>query len=83
MKKLGYIVAALGALAVAAPSLASAETMVIKKHRPSAETIVIKKHHHGLYGARAEMREHRDFGWHRGWRHHTNKVVVIRHRHRY
>ncbi len=34
MKKLGYVVAALGALVIAAPTLASAETMVIKRgHR--------------------------------------------------
>lgn len=70
MKKLGYVVAALGALAVAAPTLASAETMVIKRH------------HHGPYGARAEFREHRDYGLHRGWRHHDRVVVVKRsHRH--
>ena len=32
MKKLGYFIAAIGAIAVAAPSIASAETVVIK-HR--------------------------------------------------
>ena len=32
MKKFGYVIAALGAIAVAAPSIASAETVVIK-HR--------------------------------------------------
>lgn len=70
MKKLGYVVAALGALAVAAPTLAS------------AETVVIKGHHHGPYGARAEFREHRDYGLHRGWYHHDRVVVVKRsHRH--
>lgn len=31
MKKLGYVVAALGALAIVAPSMANAETVVIKK----------------------------------------------------
>lgn len=74
MKKLGYVVAALGALVIAAPTLASAETVVIKRGG----------HHHGSYGARAEFREHRDHGWHRGWRHRDNKVVVIKrggHRH--
>jgi len=68
MKKLGYVVAALGALAVAAPTLAS------------AETVIVKHGHHGPYGARAEFREHRDYGWHRGW-HHRDRVVVIRHGH--
>jgi len=69
MKKLGYVVAALGMLAVAAPTLAS------------AETVVIKRGHHG-YGARAEMREHRDHGWHRGW-HHRDRVVVVKRGHRH
>jgi len=77
MKKLGYVIAALGAMAVAAPSIASAETVVIK-HRD-----------HDRYGARAEYREHRDFrehrdrGWHEGWRHHRDRVVVVKHRHEY
>lgn len=70
MRKLGYIVAALGALAVAVPSMASAETVVIKRHD-----------HGGPYHARAEFREHRDNGWHRGWRHHSDRVVVIRRGH--
>jgi hypothetical protein len=47
MKKLGYVIAALGAIAIAAPSIASAETIV--KHRD-----------HDRMGARAEM--HRDHG---------------------
>ena len=38
MKKFGYIIAALGAIAVAAPSIASAETVVIKRGG----------HHHGV-----------------------------------
>jgi len=73
MKKLGYVIAALGALIVAAPSIASAETVVIKRGG----------YHHGYhhgYGARAEYRGHRDRGWHRG--HHRDRVVVIK-RHRY
>ena len=69
MKKLGYVVAALGALAVAAPTLAS------------AETVIVKHGHHGPYGARAEFREHRDHGWHRGP--HRDKVVVIKRSHRH
>jgi hypothetical protein len=72
MRKLGFVIAALGAIAVAAPSIASAETVVIKRGG----------YHHG-YGARAMM--HRDHGWHRGWRHHhRDRVVVIKKRyHRY
>ena len=42
MKKFGYVIAALGAIAIAAPSIASAETVVIKRGG----------HHHG-YMARA------------------------------
>ena len=72
MKKFGYIVAALGAIAVAVPSIASAETTIIK-HRDGDRM-----------GPRAEFREHRDHGWHRGWhegwRHHHDKVVIIKHR---
>jgi hypothetical protein len=68
MKKFGYILAALGAIAIAAPSIASAETIVIKRGG-----------HHGGYGARAEM--HRDHGWHRD-RGHRDRVVVIK-KHRY
>ena len=68
MKKFGYVIAALGAIAIAAPSIASAETVVIKRG----------DHHH--FGARAEM--HRDYGRHEGWRHrHADKVVIVKHRH--
>ncbi|MCA6119624.1 hypothetical protein J6524_32840 [Bradyrhizobium sp. WSM 1738] len=71
MKRLAYIVAALGALAIAAPSIASAETVVIKKRGYHHH------HHHPHYGARAEFR--RDRGWHRGWRHgHRDRTVVIK-----
>ena len=47
MKKFGFIIAALGAIAIAAPSIASAEEMVVR-------------HDHDRMGARAEM--HRDHG---------------------
>jgi hypothetical protein len=69
MKKLGYVIAALGAIAIAAPSIASAETLVVK-HRD-----------HDRMGARAEFREHRDHGRHEGWRHHADRVVVVKHHH--
>jgi hypothetical protein len=73
MKKLGYVVAALGAIAIAAPSIAS------------AEGVVIKGGDHDRFGPRAEFREHRDRGWHEGWRHrHADRVVIVkRHRHEY
>ena len=69
MKKFGYVIAALGAIAVALPSIAS------------AETVVIKRGDHRHFGARAEFREHRDHGRHEGWRHHDRKVVIIKHGH--
>jgi hypothetical protein len=66
VKKLGYVIAALGAIAIAAPSIAS------------AETVVINRGDHLHYGAHAEFREHRD----RGWRHrHADGVVVVKHHH--
>jgi hypothetical protein len=71
MKKLGYVIAALGAIAVAAPSIAS------------AETVVIKRGGHHWDRAHAEYREHRDRGWHEGWRHHGDRVVIVKHRHGY
>jgi hypothetical protein len=71
MKKFGYLLAALGAIIVAVPSIASAETVVVKRGG----------YHHG-YGARAEFRGHRDRGWHRG-RGHRDRVVVIKKRHHY
>jgi hypothetical protein len=64
MRKLGYVIAALGAIAVATPSIASAETIVVK-HRDHGW------HHiwHRDYGW------HRDHGW----RHH-NRMVIVKHR---
>ena len=66
--KLRLALAAIAVAAVSLPSLASAETTVIKK----------------VYrdGPRAEMRHH-DHGYHRGWdRHHrhADRVVVIKKR---
>jgi hypothetical protein len=69
MKKLGLIAAALGAIVIAAPSMASAETVIIKKRG--------WHDHHPHYGARAEFR--RDRGWHRG---HGSRTVIIK-KHRY
>jgi hypothetical protein len=50
MKKFGYLIAALATIAIAAPSIASAETVVIREGG--------QRH----FAARAEM--HRDHGWH-------------------
>jgi hypothetical protein len=72
MKKFGLALAALGAIIIAAPSMASAETVVIKRGGGYG-------HHHG-YGARAQM--HRDRGYHRGHRGRGDRVVIIK-KHRY
>jgi hypothetical protein len=65
MKKLGYVIAALATIAIAAPSIASAETVVVRHGHGD---------HHG-FGARAEMRDHG------GWHHHHDRVVIVKHRH--
>ena len=69
MKKFGYVIAAVGAFAVAAPSIASAQDVVVRDG----------DHH----GARDEFRGHRDRGWHdQGWHHHHgDRVVIVKHRH--
>ena len=75
MRKLGLVIAALGALAIALPSMASAQTVVIKRGG--------HHHHHGWHGARAQV--HHDHGW-RHRHHRGDKVVIIkkqRHYHRY
>ena len=66
MRKVGLVVAAIGSLAIALPSLAS------------ADTVVIKKHHYHPFDARAEYRVHRDYGLHEGWRDrdHDRGVVI-------
>jgi hypothetical protein len=69
MKKFGYVAAALGAIAIALPSIASAETVVIKRG-----------HHHDWDRSHAEFRMHRDNGWHRGWHHDHDRVVIREHR---
>lgn len=74
MKKFGLVLAALGAIIVAVPSIASAQTVVIKRGGYHG--------HHQGYGARAQVRGHRDRGWHRGHGH-RNNVVIIKKRHRY
>lgn len=72
MKKFAYALAALGTMAVALPSIASAETIVIKRGG----------HHHGWHGARAQA--YHDRGWHRGWHNRGGRTVIIKKRyHRY
>jgi hypothetical protein len=68
MKKLGFALAALSAIVLAAPSIASAETVVIRHGGD----------HHRFDRSRAEYRMHRD--WHPMHRHHDRVVIVKRHR---
>ena len=71
MKKFGLVLAALGAIIIAVPSIASAQTVVIKRGGYN--------NGHHAHGARAEYRGR---GYHRGRGHHE-KVVIIKKRHRY
>lgn len=65
MRKFGFVIAAAAALAIAVPSMASAQSVVIQ----TGERGVHRGHHHGEYrGARAHM--HRHYGHrHHGHRH--------------
>jgi hypothetical protein len=67
MRKLGFVIAALGAIVVAAPSIASAETVVIK-HRDHGW-------HHGWH-----RDWHRAYGFDRDrdFRHHDRVVIKRR-----
>ena len=69
MRKFGYVIAVLGAIAVAAPSIASAETVLIK-HRDHGW-------HHGWH-----RDWHRAYGFHRDHFWHHREGMVIRHRYR-
>jgi hypothetical protein len=55
MKKLAYVIAAISTIAIAAPSIANAETVMIKRHghhdwhhggHHHDKTVVIKNHRH-------------------------------------
>ena len=76
MKKFGLVIAALGALVIAAPSIASARPSLSSGAAAITAIIIV------AIGARAEYRGHRDRGYHRGWHGHRDRVVVIK-RHRY
>ncbi|HET6838248.1 MAG TPA: hypothetical protein VFH41_00765 [Bradyrhizobium sp.] len=74
MKKFGYIIAALGVFAIAAPSIASAQDVVVGRDRDHARG-EFREHRGEFREHRAEFREHRDHGWRR----HHDKVVIIKH----
>ena len=76
MTRSGCVIAALAAIAIAAPAIASADTTLIK-HR--------NQH---WRGAHAELGEHRDNGWHRARRHRDHytdrdRLVIREHHERY
>jgi hypothetical protein len=78
MKNLSYVLAALATLAVAAPTVASAEGFGFSiggdrdYYRDRGD----------YYGPRVEFYGH-DRGWHRGWYDHDRDrtVIIKRHRH--
>jgi hypothetical protein len=64
--KISYVFAAIAVAAISLPTLASAETTIIRKN---------------VYrdgGPRAEMRMHRDRGYHRGMHRGGDRVVIIK-----
>jgi hypothetical protein len=76
MTRSDCVIAALAAIAIAAPAIANADTIVIK-HR--------NQH---WRGAHAEFGEHRDNGWHRDRRHRDHdtdrdRLVIREHHERY
>lgn len=74
MKKIALALASLTAIALAAPSIANAETVVIKRGG--------HHYHHGWDRSRAEYRMHREYRPHRYvrpfHRHHDRTVIIRR-----
>ncbi|MGJ4891437.1 hypothetical protein [Bradyrhizobium sp. HKCCYLR20261] len=70
MKKLALALASLSVIALAAPSIANAETVIIKRGG----------HHHGWDRSRAEYRMHRHYGprYVRPYHRHHDRTVVIK-----
>ncbi|GLH81379.1 hypothetical protein SSBR45G_62880 [Bradyrhizobium sp. SSBR45G] len=68
MKKLALALASLTIVALAAPSIASAETVIIKRGG---------HHHHGFDRSRAEYRMHREM---RPYHRHHDRTVIIKRR---
>ena len=65
MRKLGYVIAAISAVVIAAPSIASAETVVVKQHRDHMHRDLHRDWHHA---------------WNRD-RHHDKTVIIKHRRH--
>ena len=75
MKKLSYVLAALATIAVAAPTVASAQGF---SFRIGGDRDYYRDRDY--YGPRAEFYGH-DRGLHRGWYHDGDRTVVIRRHH--
>lgn len=69
MKTFAYVIAAVVGIAVAAPTIASAQSVVIRTGHDH-----MRGHH------RHEGWRHHE-GWHHHHHHHHDRVVVIKHRH--
>jgi hypothetical protein len=82
MKKFTIALATVATLAIAAPTIASAEEIGVRIggdrdfHRDRGEF----REHREFRGAHAEFRDREDRGWHRGW-HHDRVVIIKKHRH--
>jgi len=73
MKKVSFILAALATIAVAAPTVASAQSFGFSVGPD-------RDYYYGDRGPRAEFYGH-DRGWHRGWYHDRDRFVIRRHHH--
>ncbi|MGC2774959.1 MAG: hypothetical protein WA418_04895 [Bradyrhizobium sp.] len=76
MKKIALALVSLAAVALAVPSIANAETVVIKRggHHYHHGW---EREHHGFDRSRAEYRMHREV---RPYHRHHDRTVIIRHR---
>lgn len=75
MKTFAYVLAAIATIAIAAPTITSAETVIIKRghhYHHRGPGIVIRDHHRWHHG------RHHHYGWdHHGWRHHDHGARLV------
>ena len=81
MRKLSFALAALATIAVAAPTIASANDFGVGVRVGGDRDRGEFRDRDDFRGARAEFRDH-DRGWHRGWdRDRRDRTVIIKRRH--